>query len=165
MGLLCGGGGPLQRRRAGVLLLLWRVEVGRGPWTEGRGRRVLVLRAGRQRLVGTLSHHVRDALAVVAFLWLGGQSALLGVVIQTSTVITATDVGGGGKCYACSLPLDGGMMQEIEQRPWSKPLGVLRLTRIWTKGKCGHGVRLQVRCINVPHVNPSHTLLRTPSLY
>lgn len=52
---------------------------------------MLVLRAcgGRQRLVGTLSHHVRDALAVVAFLWLGGQATLLGMVIQTSTVITA----------------------------------------------------------------------------
>lgn len=77
-----------------MLLLLWRAEVGRSPWTEGRGRRGLVLRAGRQRLVGTLSHHVRDALAVVAFLWLGGQSALLGMVIQPSTVITTADVGG-----------------------------------------------------------------------
>lgn len=76
-----------------MLLLLWRVEVGRSPWTEGRGRRGLVLRAGRQRLVGTLGHHVRDALAVVAFLWLGGQSALLGMVIQPSTVITTADVG------------------------------------------------------------------------
>lgn len=56
---------------------------------------MLVLRAGggRQRLVGALSHHVRDALAVVAFLWLGGQATLLGVVIQTSTVITATEHG------------------------------------------------------------------------
>lgn len=96
MGLLQGGGGPLQWRRAGVLLLLWRVEVGHSPWTEGRGRRVMVLRAGRQRLVGTLSHHVCDALAVVAFLWLGGQPALLGMVIQTSTVITTADVGGEG---------------------------------------------------------------------
>lgn len=52
---------------------------------------MLVLRAcgGRQCLVGTLSHHVRDALAVVAFLWLGGQATLLGMVVQTSTVITA----------------------------------------------------------------------------
>lgn len=56
---------------------------------------MLVLRAGRQRLVGTLSHHVRDALAVVAFLWLGGQSALLGMVVQPSTVITTADVEGG----------------------------------------------------------------------
>lgn len=77
-----------------MLLLLWTVEVGRGPWTEGRGRRALVLRSGSQRLVGTLSHHVCDALAIVAFLWLGGQSALLGVMIQTSTVITTVDVGG-----------------------------------------------------------------------
>lgn len=91
MGLLGGGGGALQRRRARALLLLWGAEVGPGPWAEGRGRRMLVLRAcgRRQRLVGTLSHHVRDALAVVAFLWLGGQATLLGMVIQTSTVITA----------------------------------------------------------------------------
>lgn len=91
VGLLGGGGGALQGRRAGALLLLGGAEVGPGPWAEGRGRRMLVLRAcgGRQRLVGTLSHHVRDALAVVAFLWLGGQATLLGMVIQTSTVITA----------------------------------------------------------------------------
>lgn len=59
---------------------------------------MLVLRAcgGRQRLVGTLSHHVRDALAVVAFLWLGGQATLLGMVVQTSTVITAAEGGGEG---------------------------------------------------------------------
>lgn len=93
MGLLGGGGGALQGGRAGALLLLRGAEVGPGPWAEGRGRRMLVLRAcgGRQRLVGTLSHHVRDALAVVAFLWLGGQATLLGMVIQTSTVITAAE--------------------------------------------------------------------------
>lgn len=34
---------------------------------------------------------MRDALAVVAFLWLGGQATLLGMVIQTSTVITAEE--------------------------------------------------------------------------
>ena len=97
VGLLGRGGGALQGRRAGALLLLRGAEVGPGPWAEGRGRRMLVLRAcgGRQRLVGTLSHHVRDALAVVAFLWLGGQATLLGMVIQTSTVITA----GGKKRY------------------------------------------------------------------
>lgn len=39
--------------------------------------------------MGTLGHHVPDALAVVAFLWLGGQATLLGMVVQTSTVITA----------------------------------------------------------------------------
>lgn len=39
--------------------------------------------------MGTLGHHVHDALAVVAFLWLGGQATLLGMVVQTSTVITA----------------------------------------------------------------------------
>lgn len=91
MGLLGGRGGALQRRRARALLFLWEREVRPGPWARGRGRRMLVLRAcgGRQRLVGTLSHHVRDALAVVAFLWLGGQATLLGMVIQTSTVITA----------------------------------------------------------------------------
>lgn len=50
---------------------------------------MLVLRAWHQCLVGTLSHHVCDALAVVAFLWLGGQATLLGMVIQTSTVVTA----------------------------------------------------------------------------
>lgn len=97
VGLLRGGGGALQGRRARALLLLQGAEVGPGPWAGGRGRRMLVLRAcgRRQRLVGTLSHHVRDALAVVAFLWLGGQATLLGMVIQTSTVITAT--GGGEK--------------------------------------------------------------------
>ena len=57
---------------------------------------MLVLRARCQRLVGTLGHHVRDALAVVAFLWLGGQATLLGMVIQTSTVITAA-AGGRGR--------------------------------------------------------------------
>lgn len=86
---LGGGGGALQRGGARALLLLWRVEIVPGPGAKGRGRRMLVLRAWRQRLVRTLSHHVCDALAVVAFLWLGGQAALLGVVIQTSTVITA----------------------------------------------------------------------------
>lgn len=89
VGFLGGGGGALQRGGARTLLLLWRVEIVPGPGAKGRGRRMLVLRAWRQRLVRTLSHHVCDALAVVAFLWLGGQAALLGVVIQTSTVITA----------------------------------------------------------------------------
>lgn len=52
-----------------------------------------VLRAygGCKRLVRTLSNHVCDALAVVAFLWLWGQATLLGMVIQTSTVITAAN--------------------------------------------------------------------------
>lgn len=35
-----------------------------------------------------------DALAVVAFLWLGGQAALLGVVVQTSAVVAAAREGG-----------------------------------------------------------------------
>lgn len=95
LGLLWGGGGALQGRRAGTLppLLLRGTEERHGPRAGGRGRRMLVLRAcgERQRLVGTLSHHVRDALAVVAFLWLGGQATLLGMVIQTSTIITAAE--------------------------------------------------------------------------
>ena len=102
VGLLGGGGGALQGRRARPLLLLLQgAEVGPGPWAGGRGRRMLVLRAGggRQRLVGTLSHHVRDALAVVAFLWLGGQATLLGMVIQTSTVITAVEDRGDNREY------------------------------------------------------------------
>lgn len=44
--------------------------------------------------MGTLRHHVADALAVVAFLWLGGQAALLGVVVQTSAVVAAAREGG-----------------------------------------------------------------------
>lgn len=86
-------------RRAGALLLLREAEVGPGPRAGGRGRRVGVLRAGGgrgQRLVWTLSHHVRDALAVVAFLWLGGQPTLLGMVVQTSTVVTAAKAKGDG---------------------------------------------------------------------
>lgn len=96
VGLLGGRGGALQGRGAGALLLFREAEVGPGPWAGGRGRRMLVLRTGgrRQRLVGTLGHHVHDALAVVAFLWLGGQATLLGMVIQTSTVITAAEAGG-----------------------------------------------------------------------
>lgn len=75
---------------------------------------MLVLRTGRQRLVGTLSHHVCDALAVVAFLWLGGQSTLLGVMIQTSTVITTVVVGGGQTITRQNVPLDGSIIEKNE---------------------------------------------------
>lgn len=98
---------------------------------------MLVLRTGRQHLVGTLSHHVCDALAVVAFLWLGGQSALLGVMIQTSTVITTVDVGGIKQTgYRWNLPLDGSMIQEMKQKGWR-----FMFDR-WKKEKCGHGLSL-----------------------
>lgn len=52
--------------------------------------------------MGTLRHHVADALAVVAFLWLGGQAALLGVVVQTSAVIAAVREGDNGGLAAAS---------------------------------------------------------------
>ena len=77
-----GRGAPFLGRRAAAPPLLVTVGLGGG---------LRVLRAGGggcQGLLWTLGHHVGDALAVVAFLWLGGQAALLGVVIKTSTVVT-----------------------------------------------------------------------------
>lgn len=108
--LFWGRGGAFQGRRARTLLLLRGAEVGHRSRAGGRGRRMLVLRGWgvRQRLVGTLSHHVHDALAVVAFLWLGGQATLLGMVIQTSTVITAAgdngDKSGMDWGHRCVVP-------------------------------------------------------------
>lgn len=39
--------------------------------------------------MGALGHHVRHALAVVALFWLGWETALFGMVVQTSTVIAS----------------------------------------------------------------------------